>query len=444
MHYTQSDSPNFSITQVKEKLYKKDREAFTSRSGVCYTDKDGKEYTYQDLYNIVLSEKGAEELFEELTKDTVEESLNDSWHFRKCPRCGNWIYNETIFSGRRSAWICNFCTPIKSHGVIQIENNPYDDDRNFFRKRKVQFEPGVTTLIGCNGIGKSTLLRNIEEKLKSEGVPVFFFDNMSQDGGGKIAANELTKALWGNTGEEALGYAVGLFSQSEGERIRSALVNFAGTVAHKFDAYRNYGEYWVLFDAIDSGLSLDVLEDVKEYFFKTMMEKIPENKDIYIICSSNSYEFSEDTQIFSVEKMRYVSVKSYDKYKSVIKSSIERKRERDDVFRVKREIYQLPCSWKIDEEAIEKYENRGDVKADAFILECENYRMTIILKKKDYASQIFTKLEKKKGDKYVEISCKDFEGIDGWKIRKDEVKEDMHDYVCQRIFRDRKRKGKKS
>lgn len=50
-------------------------------------------------------------------------------------------------------------------------------------------------------------------------------------------------------------------------------------------------EMWFFFDAIDSGLSVDNIVDVKEYMFKTIFRTAP-NTDIYIVVTANEYEFA--------------------------------------------------------------------------------------------------------------------------------------------------------
>lgn len=35
----------------------------------------------------------------------------------------------------------------------------YYKDENIFEKRTITLEPGVTVLVGCNGLGKTTLIK---------------------------------------------------------------------------------------------------------------------------------------------------------------------------------------------------------------------------------------------------------------------------------------------
>ena len=48
---------------------------------------------------------------------------------------------------------------------IKTWRNPYDEGFSTCRRKEVEFKPGLTVLVGCNGSGKSTMLKNIKEEL---------------------------------------------------------------------------------------------------------------------------------------------------------------------------------------------------------------------------------------------------------------------------------------
>lgn len=54
-------------------------------------------------------------------------------------------------------------------------------------------------------------------------------------------------------------------------------------------------ERWILLDAVDSGLSVDNIVDIKEYLFKTILDNNFGN-EIYIIVSANKYEMARNEQ----------------------------------------------------------------------------------------------------------------------------------------------------
>ena len=62
---------------------------------------------------------------------------------------------------------------------FKITRDPYDDNK-IFAKASVSIEPGVTVLVGCNGAGKTTMLRMIENQLKERKEPYLCFDNLRE------------------------------------------------------------------------------------------------------------------------------------------------------------------------------------------------------------------------------------------------------------------------
>lgn len=75
---------------------------------------------------------------------------------------------------------------------FRLWKDPYDCGFDLWKKKTIEIKSGVTVLVGCNGIGKSTLLNNIESLLKKDKIPVIHFDNLSD--GGSNARSE--KYLW--------------------------------------------------------------------------------------------------------------------------------------------------------------------------------------------------------------------------------------------------------
>lgn len=41
---------------------------------------------------------------------------------------------------------------------FQLERDYYEEGLNLYKKKTIEIKPGVTVLVGCNGIGKTTLL----------------------------------------------------------------------------------------------------------------------------------------------------------------------------------------------------------------------------------------------------------------------------------------------
>ena len=65
-----------------------------------------------------------------------------------------------------------------SERVINTWRDPYDEGFSTCRLRQVTIKSGFTVLVGCNGVGKSTLLRNIKSELKKEDIPAELQQNI--------------------------------------------------------------------------------------------------------------------------------------------------------------------------------------------------------------------------------------------------------------------------
>ena len=227
---------------------------------------------------------------------------------------------------------------------IKLWEDPYGDG-NLYKKKSITFYPGLTVLVGCNGIGKTTLLHNIADNLKENKIPFVTYDNL-KDGG------ENAKGRAGFEGDYSF-LATAAFS-SEGENIvmnlgvlASKLRNFIVTGEYK-TYYSKFvklfkdeneededeittNERWILLDAIDSGFSVDNICEVKELFFSAIFEDAKNmGKEVYIIVSANEYELANGENCLDVVNGKYVKFKNYDEYKELILKSREEKDKRED------------------------------------------------------------------------------------------------------------------
>lgn len=220
----------------------------------------------------------------------------------------------------------------------------YYENEKIFEKGTITIEPGVTVLVGCNGAGKTTLLKQIESNLEKEDIPCLHFDNL-HDGG----SNSISKALY----EDNFSFVAESWESSEGENIFLNIVNIIERIgnfirtgeddstfnrlAKAFEKTKvNNEEYkkevsnerWILLDAVDSGLSIDSVVELKEKIFKLILEN-NFGKDIYIVVSANEYEMCRGENCFDVISGKYISIKSYEKYRNVILKSREKKDKRN-------------------------------------------------------------------------------------------------------------------
>ena len=214
----------------------------------------------------------------------------------------------------------------------------YYEDRQIYKRGTITINPGVTILVGCNGSGKSTLIRIIKENLEKNNIPHMFYDNKIE-----VGSHSMEEAHFYNDFDRLIDLAFA----SEGEQISLNIVNkckeminflkdgltnkdkryMLFTKAFKnedkgvddFESRENNKERWFLFDAIDSGYSIDNVIDFKKYLLGPLIGKAKEyDKDVYIIISCNEYEMCENLPCFSVIDGKYIDINSYEDFKHQI------------------------------------------------------------------------------------------------------------------------------
>ena len=229
-------------------------------------------------------------------------------------------------------------------GKIPIVRDPYEPKEYLYTKKEFEFKPGVTVLVGCNGCGKTTLLHQIKDYLKSKKVPVLSFDNL-HDGGSNArseaaAMNDFTflaTASFSSEGENIVMNVGRLArnlrpfiqtgeSQNRGDRLCKA---FARAVWGDQEEPEVPNERWLLLDAIDSGLSVDNIVDIKDLLFKTIIEDSEaQGIKTFIIVSANEFEMAREEQCMDVHTGKYRTFSGYESYRKFILKSKEIKNKR--------------------------------------------------------------------------------------------------------------------
>lgn len=196
---------------------------------------------------------------------------------------------------------------------FELIRDPYTDNDFIFDKSEIEIKPGVTVLVGCNGAGKSSLLKQIAYRLKKAEIPFEKFD-YKNDGGKKMRE----QFLWQ---DDIVSYA-NARNSSEGEEIVANMMKIAAKLGSSFNRVLDSDgkEFWILLDAIDSGLSADNIFDIKEYLFDAIF-KNSKDVEIYIVVSANSYEMCRQMNCFDVIKGEYITFKDYEDYRSFIMKS---------------------------------------------------------------------------------------------------------------------------
>lgn len=222
---------------------------------------------------------------------------------------------------------------------IKTWRDPYDAGFSTTRPREIAIEEGLTVLVGCNGAGKTTLLRNIAEECRTQGIPTESYDNLRSGGG-------MAKQSAFGCGNWSLGAA--LYSSSEGEavklnfgnmvsRVRKFLeTGFYDNMENRISRILDKGENppgnkrVLLFDAIDSGLSVDSVAEIRSVFDLILDDAKRLGVEVYIVASANEYELARCAPCFDVSSGRYIPIKSYEEYRSFVLESRRRKDRREE------------------------------------------------------------------------------------------------------------------
>lgn len=183
---------------------------------------------------------------------------------------------------------------------------------------------GITVLVGCNGLGKTTLIKNIRDELKKQNIEAF-----------SLKANDRLND------DFMSGFNKAMSSEGEGitidvSRVINNLREYidTGIVPSKFPYLESdkkeskSSERWLLFDSIDSGYSIDNIIDFKTFLEEIMKDAKDKNLKLYIIIAANSYEFANGQDCMDVSTGKYLRFKSYETYKKFILKTRDKKTKR--------------------------------------------------------------------------------------------------------------------
>lgn len=202
---------------------------------------------------------------------------------------------------------------------FKIDRDPLGIGTNLYKKDSIDIYPGVTIVVGCNGSGKTTFLKCIKQILENENAKCIYFNNLTD--GGTSAVSEAI--FYGNT-----LFAAEAMCSSEGENIIMNICKLASEIGNFITKNSDAKELWILMDAIDSGLSIDNIIDIKDLFNIILKDDRNSNKDVYIIVNANSFELACDERCLDVRNMKYVNLHTYNAYKKFIMNSRESKDKR--------------------------------------------------------------------------------------------------------------------
>ena len=214
--------------------------------------------------------------------------------------------------------------------TFEIHKDYYGDDYDLYKKDSVTIEEGLTVIVGCNGMGKTTLIREISEVLEDESdIIVIKYNNLTD---GNLNAME-RHMLRGD-----LNFTATAYCSSEGERIMMSLYDVAQACGK---AVRSIGdktkEIWLMLDAVDSGFSIDNIIDLKEDLLDLFLSDMQGTGiPTYVLVTANSYEMASGENCLAAYDLEYRKFSGYDEYRDFILETREIKNHRNDKPKKKR------------------------------------------------------------------------------------------------------------
>lgn len=242
--------------------------------------------------------------------------------------------------------------------TIKITIDKYwHDCGNIHKNTELILKPGLSVLVGCNGCGKTSTLHQIEHNLKkNKTVRLFTYDNYSSGG---LSANsgfmfdgnmEALANNWSSSeGEEIINnfmhfamkvkrYLFGQYQLDNTERIASCFMDADEIQKRYKDKKKNCV---VLIDALDSGLSVDSVIDLRDVIENLMMADAEQNDiTLYLVLVANEYELARHAQCIDLWTLEYFTFKDYEDYRKYILSTRKRKNRRLEQYskRVQKEL----------------------------------------------------------------------------------------------------------
>ena len=199
---------------------------------------------------------------------------------------------------------------------IKIKKNPYGD-KELCDKSKISIDEGITVLVGANGVGKSSLLKEIRAFLAEKRIPCYWYnqDDSKSEYVSRYNADmsKLNEFITSSEGEQ-INICINDMIANIGQFIVTGNTNRENFLFEEYDEKHTSKERWILLDGVDSGLSIDSIEKIKK-----ILETVANTPNVHIVMSANHYETTDGLKCFDVKKGEYITFTSYENYKAFIR-----------------------------------------------------------------------------------------------------------------------------
>ena len=233
--------------------------------------------------------------------------------------------------------------------TFNIHNKDYYIEGTLYKANKLTLQANdVYCLVGCNGIGKSTVLYQMihdnDNSLKETAYDLkddynafsnlFNSKKKNEYDEFYILINKNTE-LCIKDDDSILHNLFGNFMSTGEQNVHNILPNLPNIIEslNKLEKLENK-ELYVMIDDLDVGVSIDVLIELAKIIDKLELKLKKLNINYYIVITANSYELARRFKCIDVINMKEISFKDYDDYANYVSETRKYKdtRNKKEVF----------------------------------------------------------------------------------------------------------------